>query len=753
MPLNTGEVLHNRYRIVSRLGQGGFGAVYRAWDLKLNGPCAIKENLDISTAGQKQFGREASLLFNLRHPNLPRVFDTFIVEGQGQYLVMDFIEGEDLQATLDRSGAPLEVEQVLSWTYQVCDALSYLHSQNPPVIHRDIKPANIRITPTGQAVLVDFGIAKVYDPHLKTTLGAQAVTPGYSPPEQYGSGSTDACSDVYSLGATVYTLLTGVVPPASVDIYAGLASPPKPANQANPSVPGGVGAALESAMRPNRTGRLQAVAAFKAALLAGAQAGKVGKPASPPTLIAPQAYSAPPVTPALESTPPRKSAPSGAAREVIRVAARETPAPISDGVGKVEQAHKRVKSRRGVWFVASLVVILLLALTGLGLASWWGYLAPFNPKPLSGSANQPPASTTGGRLRLVHPYEPGSPDEHVLAQALDAARQQFPDLEVEAQYSPTEEIFKTYPELFNQGAAPDLLLAPNDHLWEWARGGILLRLDEYLDGGLEEFFPWSLEGMQGPDGVYGLPSQARVMALYFNRTRIERPPDNTEELMAMVRGGAAFASALQPNQVYGWGAAFGGEIFDDQGHCVANQTGWVEAFNYLHELKMAGAFFDPDPAAIENLFRQGETAMIIDGPWALQDFQERLGDALGVAPMPGGPGGPARPLTGVDGYYVNPHSENVAAAVKLAQFLTGQQAARLYVDQARRIPVRRDVGPTDPLLSAFTEAAGNGFLQAQAPDLARIWGPFQDAYMATIMEGVSPEESLGHACAVINGNP
>ena len=117
----------------------------------------------------------------------------------GQCLVMDFVEGEDLQEKLDHQKGPLPVKQVLAWVEQVCDALDYLHNQSPPVIHRDIKPANIKITTQGQAMLVDFGIAKVYDSELKTTVGARAVTPGYSPPEQYGRGNTDARADIYAL--------------------------------------------------------------------------------------------------------------------------------------------------------------------------------------------------------------------------------------------------------------------------------------------------------------------------------------------------------------------------------------------------------------------------------------------------------------------------------------------------------------------------------------------------------------------------
>ena len=232
MPLLIGQTIHHdRYRIDSLLGQGGMGAVYLAWDTNLEIPVAIKENLDASAEAQKQFTREAQMLARLAHPNLPRVIDNFIIPEVGQYLVMDYVEGEDLQSMLERLGR-LPEPQVLIWISQICDALAYLHNQSSPIIHRDIKPGNIKIRPDGRAMLVDFGIAKVYDPSLVTTLGARAFTPGYSPPEQYGTGSTDRRSDIYALGATVYHLLTGMTPPDSIKRMLNRAdmSPPRQLN-------------------------------------------------------------------------------------------------------------------------------------------------------------------------------------------------------------------------------------------------------------------------------------------------------------------------------------------------------------------------------------------------------------------------------------------------------------------------------------------------------------------------------------------
>lgn len=269
MPLNVGQIIEGRYRIVKQLGEGGFGMVYKAWDMRLENHCAIKENIDTSTEAERQFTREAKLLAGLKHPNLPRVSDYFFVPNQGQYLVMDMVEGQDLQEILEAGGGPLTEPEALNWILQVCDALEYLHSQNPPIIHRDIKPANIKITPLldsgkSKAILVDFGLAKNFDPGIKTTLGAQAVTPGYSPQEQYGRGVTDTRSDIYALGATLYTLLTGQEPPESIGRNLGEAlTPPRALNpNISPHVERAVLKSME--MLPNQ--RFQSARAFQLAL-------------------------------------------------------------------------------------------------------------------------------------------------------------------------------------------------------------------------------------------------------------------------------------------------------------------------------------------------------------------------------------------------------------------------------------------------------------------------------------------------------
>ncbi len=210
MSLEPGSLLNRRYRILEVLSKGGMGAIYHAMDETLGIEVAVKENLFTTEDYSRQFRREASILAWLKHSNLPRVTDHFVIEGQGQYLVMDHIAGEDLRQYILNRG-PLPEGEILRIGVAVCGALDYLHSRRPPIIHRDIKTGNIRITPGGQVYLVDFGLAKVEETGRSAAGGALALTPGYAPPEQYG-GSTDARSDIYSLAATLYMALTASLP-------------------------------------------------------------------------------------------------------------------------------------------------------------------------------------------------------------------------------------------------------------------------------------------------------------------------------------------------------------------------------------------------------------------------------------------------------------------------------------------------------------------------------------------------------------
>lgn len=212
--LPVGSVIQGRYMVENLLGKGGFGAVYLVRDLRVRQNLfALKEVIDPNKRERERFTFEAALLKRVDHQSLPRVYRVFEDDKHDRaYMLMDYIEGPNLEVLRQRQpNKRFSVRQVLNIMGPIIDAVQYLHDQRPPVIHRDIKPSNIIVPNSGdQAVLVDFGIAKVFDPE-STTTAVRHASPGYGAPEQYGMG-TNTRTDIYGLGATIYTLLTGVVP-------------------------------------------------------------------------------------------------------------------------------------------------------------------------------------------------------------------------------------------------------------------------------------------------------------------------------------------------------------------------------------------------------------------------------------------------------------------------------------------------------------------------------------------------------------
>jgi serine/threonine-protein kinase len=290
--LQPGTVFRERYEILSVIGQGGMGAVYKAADRRLPGRvCAIKEiwpppgsTAEALDQTRDQFLREASTLARLDHPNLPKVSDYFALDPAGaggpdssrDYLVMDYVPGEDLQQRVQsqrREGRFLDERDVLRWISQLCDALTYLHSQTSPVLHRDIKPANVKVTPDGRIKLVDFGLVKPLDPEdPKTVTGLRGIgSLPYTPIEQYAGelGHTDIRSDLYGLGATVYHLLTGHPPASAQDRFLEPDALVRP-RQINPAVSPAVERATLAALALHPKERPGSVAAWSKMLLGDA---------------------------------------------------------------------------------------------------------------------------------------------------------------------------------------------------------------------------------------------------------------------------------------------------------------------------------------------------------------------------------------------------------------------------------------------------------------------------------------------------
>lgn len=251
------------------------GAVYLAEDTRLGRQCAVKENIPDPNANpqvlaqmRQQFQAEARILAALDHPNLPKVYDFFADSGN-EYIVIEYIEGEDLASVLQRHGGSLPEKPVLIWCQQVLDALTYLHTLTPyPIIHRDIKPANIVLTAQGKVKLVDFGLVKLLDTFSPQTISAMKGigTPEYTPQEQYaGGGHTDARSDIYALGATLYHLLTGIPPPSAPQRFVdpSLLLPPQ---QLVPALSPHIGMTILKALELHPSQRFQSALEMQSAL-------------------------------------------------------------------------------------------------------------------------------------------------------------------------------------------------------------------------------------------------------------------------------------------------------------------------------------------------------------------------------------------------------------------------------------------------------------------------------------------------------
>lgn len=289
--LQPGQVLQSRYRILGIIGMGGMGAVYQARDLNFANVtrlCAVKEMINLAQDPQlreqtiRNFEREAEILATLSHPAIPQIYDFFSF-GDRAYVVMEFIQGRDLETLLNSTDKFLPIEQILSWAIELCDVLSYLHNHEPePVVFRDMKPANVMIDHHKRVRLIDFGIAKTFQ---LGQPGTMIGTEGYSPPEQY-KGIASPAGDIYALGATLHHLLTRrdprLEPPFSFD--------QRPIQQFNPNVPDVLINIVSRTLNYDPQQRYATAEAMKQALEAAASL-----PASP--AVIPQAN---------HTTPPRQ---------------------------------------------------------------------------------------------------------------------------------------------------------------------------------------------------------------------------------------------------------------------------------------------------------------------------------------------------------------------------------------------------------------------------------------------------------------
>ncbi|NNJ10672.1 protein kinase [Chloroflexales bacterium ZM16-3] len=324
--LEPDTLIHDRYRVTQQIGRGGMGAVYEAVDTRLGNTVALKQTLVRGEQLDDAFAREARLLSSLRHAALPVVSDYF-AHGDSHFLVMQFIPGTDFGALMAQRSAPFSFGEVLAWADILLDALDYLHTQIPPIVHRDIKPQNLKLTPRGEIVLLDFGLAKGGVTSTGATQAGAAslygYTPQYAPIEQIQASGTDPRSDLYSLAATLYALLSNQPPANALDrasaALQGRPDPLTPLDQINPQVPAAAARLIASCMALNASERPPSAAAARAELAAAVRTGSAGASTAgmntvvqhaPTQQASPRPAAPPPFVPGPPPQPPQITRPS-----------------------------------------------------------------------------------------------------------------------------------------------------------------------------------------------------------------------------------------------------------------------------------------------------------------------------------------------------------------------------------------------------------------------------------------------------------
>ena len=387
--------------------------------------------------------------------------------------------------------------------------------------------------------------------------------------------------------------------------------------------------------------------------------------------------------------------------------------------------------------------------------------------PTAGTATTPPVATTAptegttgpapmkGELTLWHSYGSGGGETGALDQVLAAVRAQNPDLTINVVEQPFSDIFtKWQTDVLAGEATPDLYIAPNDNLFSQADAGALADITAQVTGKLDGFSQTAVNGSQVGGKFFMVPESLKAVALWYDGTDITKAPATTDELLAGVKDKSIKLGLHQdPYFQFGWSGSFGGKLMDDTGKCVADQGGWADAYKYAADLKAAGAKFYTDGNAMKTDFQTGKINAIVDGPWLTADLTTAfgtLGHTLSVAPIPAGTAGKANPMTGTDGWYINPNSPNIDLAVQFALNMVSTHWEQVFVDFAGHIPAAPDVTIKDPIVQGFADAAASGLPRPQNKELNNYWGNFGDALNSVLDKGTDPVAAIATACTTMN---
>jgi arabinogalactan oligomer/maltooligosaccharide transport system substrate-binding protein len=360
--------------------------------------------------------------------------------------------------------------------------------------------------------------------------------------------------------------------------------------------------------------------------------------------------------------------------------------------------------------------------------------------------------TTSGDVTEVtfwHAYGTGSAEEEVLAKILEQAATDLPQYKINVLQVPFNDIFNKYNTDVAAGGGPDMFIAPNDELGNLARTGTIRDITSVVEGKLGDYSELSQGGMMYDGKMYGIPESLKAVVFWYNKSLLPTPPATTDELKALMESGTPVSISYGCYHHWGFYGAFGAQVFDDDFNFVtsdANQAKMTESISYLNDLyalSVANNWPKNDSDGLAP-FTEGTTVAITNGNWAMGDYRNALGDNLGVAPIPSGPGGAANPLLGVDGFYFNPNSENIEAAVDVALYLTNAASQTMMMNEAGHVPANITVDVTDPLIQGLLDAFATAYFRPQVEALGNYWGNFCGTDQV-FEAGVAPAEWVSGA--------
>jgi arabinogalactan oligomer/maltooligosaccharide transport system substrate-binding protein len=390
-----------------------------------------------------------------------------------------------------------------------------------------------------------------------------------------------------------------------------------------------------------------------------------------------------------------------------------------------------MKNKLSVLFGLLLIASMVLAACGGGAATEAPAMteAPVDEP----AATEAPAMTEAPAAEPIevtfwHAYGTGSAEEVALTGLLEKAAVDLPQYKINVLQVPFNDIFNKYRTDVAAGGGPDMFIAPNDSLGDDARAGLIADITSLAEGKLEGVNQLGIDGMTLDGKLYGIPESLKAVAFWYNKELLPTPPATTDELKALMEDGKYVAFSYGCYHHYGFFKAFGGDIFDADWKVVADQgTGVTDAVSYLNDLYQISKENGWSKTDSDGLapFTEGQAVAITNGNWALGDYKKALGDKLAVAPLPAGPAGPAAPMLGVDGFYFNPNSTNLEAAIDVALYLSNADSQTVMMNEAGHVPVRTDVEITDPLIQGLVDAFNTGAtIRPQVPELGKYWTNF-----------------------------